>query len=68
MITLSMSETRRSALEQTLATMPNKSEDADIAMSQAAQLVNERIKQGEPGLYDPSNSADTLVLPLAAMD
>lgn len=63
-----MSETLRNALEQTLATMPNKSEDADIAMSQAAQLVNQRIKQGEPGLYDPSNSADTLVLPLAAMD
>jgi hypothetical protein len=67
MITLSMSETLRSALEQTLATMPNKSEDADIAMSQAAQLVNQRIKQGEPGLYDPSNSADTLVLTLAEM-
>ena len=67
MMTLSMSETLRNALEQTLATMPNKSEDADIAMSQAAQLVNQRIKQGEQGLYDASNSADTLVLTLAEM-
>ncbi len=68
MITLSMSETLRNALEQTLATMPNKSEDADIAMSEAAQLVNQRIKQGEQGLHDPSNRCDILVLTMAEMD
>lgn len=68
MITLSMSDSLRHAIEQTLETMPDKSADADIAMIDAVQILNQRIKQGEQGLHDPLNSCDILVLTMAEME
>lgn len=68
MIIPNLSNALRTAIAQSLATLPDKSPDEDLAMMQALKHVIQRIQQGEPGLYEPLNTGDSLALTLGKMN
>lgn len=63
-----LSNALRTAIAQSLAALPDKSPDEDLAMMQALKHVIQRIHQGETGLYEPLHKGDSLALTLGEMD